>query len=91
MEEDRLAFLEETGTKLKKQRKIIKTLRREKDQIDEEINVATCKKQKENDEKLVRKMCKLLEDYKKYDGHVIAEREELKELEIQIKKVISRG
>ncbi|CAG9861365.1 unnamed protein product [Phyllotreta striolata] len=87
MEEDRLGFLEETGKKLKKQRRIIETLRKDKQKIDEEIKVATCKRQMENDEKLVRKMRKLLEDYAKYDGCVKTEREELREIEIQIKKL----
>ncbi|CAG9832484.1 unnamed protein product [Diabrotica balteata] len=70
MDEDRIAFLEETGTKLKKQRKIMQTLKREREKISEEINVATCLNQKRNDEKLVSRMKKLVEDYEKYDSMV---------------------
>ncbi|XP_056636600.1 coiled-coil domain-containing protein 63-like [Diorhabda sublineata] len=87
MEEDRMAFLEETGSKLRKQRTIIGRLRKEKEKIYEEINVATCLNQKRNDEKLIKKMSKLLEDYERYDKLVRKEKEELRELEIQIKKM----
>ncbi|XP_072381122.1 coiled-coil domain-containing protein 63 [Diabrotica undecimpunctata] len=87
MDEDRIAFLEETGTKLKKQRKIMQTLKREREKISEEINVATCLNQKRNDEKLVSRMKKLVEDYEKYDSMVKTEKEQLKELEVQIKKM----
>ncbi|XP_066149078.1 outer dynein arm-docking complex subunit 1 [Euwallacea fornicatus] len=87
MEDDRLAFSDETSTKLEKQRKIILQLREEKEKLCEDINVATCKNQKRKDKRMSKDITKLLEIYDEYQEHVRMEKEEIVEMEVQIKKL----
>ncbi|KAJ8911287.1 hypothetical protein NQ315_015290 [Exocentrus adspersus] len=87
MEEDRVAFSDETKSKLEKQRKIIQTLKKEKQKILEDITVATCTNQKRKDLKLTNQIYKLLEEYERYCKLVQEEKDNMKELEVQIKKL----
>ncbi|KAG5876656.1 hypothetical protein JTB14_029388 [Gonioctena quinquepunctata] len=87
MEDDRIAFLDETRSKLEKQRKIIHTLKKEKERITEDITISNCSNQKRSDDKLSKTIYKLLEDFQRYDACVKNEKEHLSELEIQMKKI----
>ncbi|KAJ8957907.1 hypothetical protein NQ318_001904 [Aromia moschata] len=86
MEDDRVAFSEESRSRLEKQRRIIQTLKGEKQNLLEDINVANCANQKRKDERLTKRIDRLLEDYETYDKWVRNEKDQMKELEIQIKK-----
>lgn len=87
MEDDRLAFSDETKTKLEKQRKIIHQLRQEKEKLCEDINVATCKSQKRKDKKLSKQISKLLDLHEDNRERIRAGKEDIAEMEVQIKKV----
>ncbi|XP_018573312.1 coiled-coil domain-containing protein 63-like [Anoplophora glabripennis] len=87
MEEDRVAFSDETRSKLEKQRGIIQSLRNEKQKVLEDITVATCANQKRKDLKLTNHIYKLLEDYDRYCRLVEEEKDNMGELEVQIKKL----
>nr|XP_023013517.1 coiled-coil domain-containing protein 63-like [Leptinotarsa decemlineata] len=87
MEDDRIAFLDETGSKLEKQRKIIEMLKKEKEKVSEDIKVSTCTNQRRNDKKLGKNIHKLLEDFQKLVICVKNEKEQLKELDVQMRKM----
>ncbi|KAJ8981962.1 hypothetical protein NQ317_002136 [Molorchus minor] len=87
MEDDRVAFLEESRSKLEKQRRIIRTLKAERQKLLENITVANCANQKKKDDRLTKIIDALLEDYDSYHEHVKNEKAQMRELEIQIKKV----
>lgn len=87
MEDDRLAFSDETKTKLEKQRKIIHQLRQEKEKLCEDINVATCKNQKRKDKKLSKQISKLLDLHEDNRERIRSGKEDIAEMEVQIKKV----
>ncbi|XP_050302473.1 outer dynein arm-docking complex subunit 1 [Anthonomus grandis grandis] len=89
MEDDRMAFSDETSSKLEKQRRIIELLRKEKAKLCEDINVATCKNQKRKDKRLSKEIYKLLEVYEEYCERVRVEKEEIVEMDVQIKKLES--
>lgn len=87
MEDDKIAFLEDVSSRLEKQRKIINGLEKERNNIAEDINVVTCKKQSRNDETVCQKIFQLLEDFGKCKSVIRRDKDDLKELEVQIKKV----
>lgn len=87
MEDDKVAFLEEFGLKLDKQRKIINVLRRERDALNEDMVAVTCLNQTRNDEKTVIKISSLVEELKICNAIIKTEKEDHKELEVQIRKV----
>ncbi|KAF7275831.1 hypothetical protein GWI33_011227, partial [Rhynchophorus ferrugineus] len=87
MEDDRMAFSDETGSKLEKQRKIIQRLRRERAKLYEDIKVATSKNQKRKDEKNCKDIYKLLEVYNTYCDKVKHQKDDILEMDVQIKKL----
>ncbi|XP_030747592.1 coiled-coil domain-containing protein 63 [Sitophilus oryzae] len=87
MEDDRKAFSEETNTKLEKQRKIIQRLKDERAKLYEDINIATCDNQRRKDEKLSKDIYKLLSVYDDYCEKVKVQKEDITEMDIQIKKL----
>ncbi|KAL1502564.1 hypothetical protein ABEB36_007689 [Hypothenemus hampei] len=89
MEDDRVAFSDETSLKLEKQRKIIKQLKEEKHTLLEDINVATCKNQKRRDKKLFKDISKLLHVYEEYRKRIREKKEEIVEMDVQIHKLES--
>lgn len=89
MEDDKVAFLEEYGLKLDRQRKIIKTLQNERDALREDLVVVTCANQTRNDEKMILKINSLTDELRKLTTVIKTKKEELNELEVQIRKVSS--
>lgn len=87
MEEDKTAFLEEFGLKLDKQKKIIHTLKKERNALNEDLTVVTCKTQARKDEKMILRINNLTEELKKSSNVIKKEKEDLRELEVQIRKV----
>ncbi|XP_068902453.1 outer dynein arm-docking complex subunit 1-like isoform X2 [Tenebrio molitor] len=86
MEGDRKAFLDEITNKLKKQRRIIARLRKEKDDLMGDIRVATCDGQKRKDSKITTKLDALLQKHEEVVGQVQKEKFRLEEIEQQVKK-----
>ncbi|XP_015836480.1 outer dynein arm-docking complex subunit 1 [Tribolium castaneum] len=86
MEGDRKAFLDEVSNKLKKQRKIITRLRKERDDLMADIKVATCDGQKRKDSKISAKLELLLQKHEEIVAQVQKEKFRLEELEQQIRK-----
>ncbi|CAG9820725.1 unnamed protein product [Phaedon cochleariae] len=86
MEDERVAFLEETGAKLDKQRKIIRNLEEEKHKIEEDNTTTTCMNQKRSDQKIRKNIIRLLDEFEKYDILARMKSDQLKELEFQIRK-----
>lgn len=89
MEGDRKAFFEEMNTKLAKQRAIIQTLRNEKNQLLADLKVATSASKKRTIRVLSAKINKMCNSYESYVEIIEKERHELKELNNQIRKVIT--
>lgn len=89
MEDDRMAFSDETTLKLEKQRKIIQQLRQEREKICEDINVASCKTQQRKDKRISKDICKLLDVYEEYCRKVQTQKERVEEMDAQIKKVFT--
>lgn len=87
MEDDRIAFAEDTNGKLEKQRKIMTILQNEKDNLLTDINVATCKNQKKRDKRFTKKINKLMDEYDNSCTLVRNEIEQIKEINVQIKKL----
>ncbi|XP_048521634.1 coiled-coil domain-containing protein 63 [Dendroctonus ponderosae] len=87
MEDDRMAFSDETTLKLEKQRKIIQQLRQEREKLCEDINAASCKTQQRKDKKLSKDICKLLDVYEEYCRKVRTEQDGILEMDAQIKKL----
>lgn len=89
MEDDKIAFLEEFGLKLDKQRKIIRSLQNEKDALNEDLVVVTCANQCRKDEKIILRINNLVDELQKFKTILKKKREEINELEVQIRKVSS--
>lgn len=87
MEDDKVAFLEEFGIKRDRQRKIIQTLRKENDVLNEDMVVVTSENQTRNDEKVAVFVNHLLEKFNTCSKVLKKEKEELNELNVQIRKV----
>lgn len=87
MEDDKIAFLEEFGLKLDKQRKIIKSLQNEKEALNEDMVVVTCANQCRKDDKIIVRIHNLVQELIKYNTIIKKKSEELNELEVQIRKV----
>lgn len=87
MEDDKVAFLEEYGLKLDKQRKIIKVLQSDRDALREDLVVVTCGNQSRNDERIILKINGLVDELRKLASTIKNRKEELNELEVQIRKV----
>ncbi|CAG9770746.1 unnamed protein product [Ceutorhynchus assimilis] len=87
MEDDRIAFSDETSSKLEKQRKIIQQLREEKAKLCEDINVAACRNQKRRDQKMSEEIYNLMDLHEEYRAKVRAEKEEIVEMDVQIRKL----
>ncbi|CAH1962892.1 unnamed protein product [Acanthoscelides obtectus] len=87
MEEDRCAFLEETGVALAKQRSIISILRKERDALLEDASVARCAIHKRKDEEFTEKVAMLASEKEEKERVLKEEKERLKELDEQIRKL----
>lgn len=87
MEEDRMAYSDETKAKLEKQRKIIKGLKEEKKKILEDLRVATSTSHTKEDLQHTINMEKLLKKYKKYCKEADDMKSEIKEIDVQQKKM----
>lgn len=87
MEDDKVAFLEEFALTLNRQTKIIQVLQKEKEALKEDMVVVNCVNQSRNDEKIVFRINRLLEEFTKCRYAMKTEKEGLKELEVQIRKV----
>lgn len=87
MEGDRTAFSEETGSKLSKQRNVIKTLKREQNSLLKDLRVATSEGMKRRDTQMMDRLQELIEQHDQYAEHVKTEKTNLNEIEFQIRKV----
>nr|CAH7769616.1 unnamed protein product [Callosobruchus chinensis] len=87
MEEDRCAFLEETGVALAKQRSVISILRKERDAILEDAKVAGCNIHRKKDEEFTEKVAILAGEKVEKERALREEKERLKELDEQIRKL----
>lgn len=87
MEGDRLAFSEETGSKLAKQRRVIDTLRREQQNLENDLNVATSEGMKRRDDQMMARLQELLREHDLFIFDYKREKTHLNEVEYQIKKV----
>ncbi|VEN61372.1 unnamed protein product [Callosobruchus maculatus] len=87
MEEDRCAFLEETGVALAKQRSVISILRKERDALLEDAKVAGCDIHRKKDEEFTEKVAMLAGEKDEKERALREEKERLKELDEQIRKL----
>ncbi|RZC40821.1 hypothetical protein BDFB_010269 [Asbolus verrucosus] len=86
MEGDRKAFLDEITNKLKKQRKIILGLKRERDELMADIKVATCDGQKRKDSDVSTKLQRLLQRHEEVVAELRKEKARSDEIGQQVKK-----
>lgn len=86
MEGDRKAFSDEISSKLKKQKKIIVRLKIEKENILEDIKIATCADQKKQDVKISVIVKKLIQKHNNIIEEIQKIKIRLEEIDQQIKK-----
>nr|CAI5850234.1 unnamed protein product [Callosobruchus analis] len=87
MEEDRCAFLEETGVALAKQRSVISILLKERDALLEDAKVAGCNIHRKKDDEFTEKVAMLAGEKDEKERALREEKERLKELDEQIRKL----
>lgn len=87
MEQDKVAFLEEFKLKLDKQNKIINTLKKEKNALNEDLAVVRCNNHSRRDKKIVKKINILVDELGKCNNVLKIAKDDSKELEVQIRKV----
>ncbi|XP_018326618.1 coiled-coil domain-containing protein 63 [Agrilus planipennis] len=87
MEGDKTAFSEEAHVKLAKQRKVIKTLEKEQQNLLINLKVANSKIHKRKDLELTQKLNNLLKQHQKLSQEIFSEKSRLNEINSQIKKI----
>lgn len=87
MEDDKVAYLEDSVSKLEKQRKIIISLEKDRDALSEDITVVTCFNQSRSDQRMCYLVFQLYEHFENCKTSIKTSKNELKELEDQIRKV----
>lgn len=87
MEGDRGAYSSEADANLKIQRRTIKVLKKEQNNILADLKVATSKAKKKEDENLNGYLEKLLEEHDFIDQNLKTQKAHLNELDYQIKKM----
>lgn len=89
MEGDRNAFAEEATVKLARQRKVISALRKEHEILLADYKIASSQANKQKDLQATKELDQKLLEYDRNIDKINKKQAELKELNLQIKKVLN--
>lgn len=88
MEGDRIAYAEESGSSLTKQRKVIKILSRERNSLLNDYRVVVSDSHKRKDDEAQARIHFLVEEHEKLNETIKKNKLDIEEIEYQIAKVI---